>query len=138
MNRVGFWLLAVGVILAGLGWVYDEPRYTGLGLVPLVVLFVLATAFPDVIDYRHRSHAEPMPLVTSRIWTGTALVGVGLTLAALWHSTASGGTGIPLAIAAATLPVSIVLYSIINDERVVEWRHAKAAKRARRGQGAGA
>jgi hypothetical protein len=129
MNRIGFLLLAVGVILATLGVVYDEPRYTAIGLVPLWVLFVLAAAFTDLVDYTHSRHEEPMPAIMDFVWRGAAVIGGVLTVLALWHSTASGGTGIPLAVAAASLPASIFLYTVLNDRRVEEWRGRRAARR---------
>jgi hypothetical protein len=129
MNRLGFLLLAVGVILAGLGWFYGEPAYTGIGLIPLVVLFGLAVVVPDAIDYTHSRHAESMTPVMSWAWRGAAYVGVALFVAATLHSTASGGTGLPLALAAAALPVAIVGYGIVNDDRVREWRRSRGLKR---------
>jgi hypothetical protein len=129
MNRLGFLLLAVGVILAGLGWFYDQPAYTGIGLIPLVVLYLLAAFLPDVIDYTHSRHAESMPPVMNWAWRGAAYVGVAMFVAATWHSTASGGTGLPLAVAAAALPISIVGYGIVNDDRVRQWRQSRGLKR---------
>jgi hypothetical protein len=132
MNRLGFLLLAVGVILAGLGWFYDEPRYTGIGLMPLFVLFALAFLTPEAIDFTHSGHAEPMPAIMDWAWRGTAVIGGILAILALWHSTASGGTGIALAAGAAALPLSILSYTVINDERVAEWRASRSAKRQQR------
>ena len=129
MNRFGFLLLAVGVILATLGWWYGEPRYTGIGLLFLLPLYFLAAAFTDVVDYTHSRHAEPMHGLMDFLWRGAAVVGILLTLVALWHSTVSGGTGVPLAIAAASLPVSIAFYTVLNDVRVEEWRAKRAARR---------
>lgn len=136
MNRFGFLLLAVGVILASLGWWYDEPRYTGIGLAFLVPLYVLAAVFTEAVDFTHSRHAEPMHRLVDFVWRGAAVIGGVLALLALWHSTASGGTGIPLAIAAASLPASIFFYSVVNDARVEAWRARRAARRARRREGA--
>ena len=135
MNRFGFLLLAVGVILASLGWWYDEPGYTALGLAFLIPLYVLAAVFTDAVDYTHSRHAEPMHRVMDFVWRGAAVVGGVLAVLALWHSTVSGGTGIPLAIAAASLPASIFLYSVANNVRVDEWRARRAARRDSREEG---
>jgi hypothetical protein len=124
--------LAVGVILASLGWYYGQPLYTGAGLIPLIALYALAALFPAAIDYTHSGHEEPIPAVVSWVWRGAAYVGVGLFLAAMWHSSVSGGTGVPLALAAAALPASIVGYGMINDERVRHWRAARGLRRRRR------
>lgn len=134
MNRIGFLLLAIGVILASLGFVYNEPRFTGIGLVPLLVLFVLSAAFTEVVDYTHSQHSEQQHPIVDFVWRGAALVGIVLTALALWHSTVSGGTGIPLAIAAAALPASIVLYTSFNNVRVTQWRAKRGVRRrGRRG-----
>ena len=129
MNRAGFLLLAIGVILGTLGFYYDEPRFTGIGLVPLIVLFVLSAAFTEVVDFTHNQHSEPQHAIVDFAWRGAVVVGVALTLLALWHSTVSGGTGIPLAIAAAALPASIFLYTSLNDTRVREWRAKRGVRR---------
>ena len=139
MNRVGFLLLAIGVILAALGWFYDEPTYTGIGLIPLLILYLLATTFPDVIDYKHSRYAATMPTAMRWIWRWVAALGAVVALLALWHSTVSGWTGLPpLAAAAAALCGSIVWYTVVNDARVSQWRESKAAKRSRRSEAPGA
>jgi hypothetical protein len=94
-----------------------------------MVLYVLAAVFTDVVDYTHRGHAEPKHGLVDFLWRGSAIVGILLFFAALWHSTASGGTGIPLAIAAASLPASIFFYDLLNDVRVQEWRARRASRR---------
>jgi hypothetical protein len=138
MNRVGFLLLAVGVILAALGWLYDEPTYTGIGLLPLLVLYVLAAVFPDVIDYRHSRHAAVMPAVMNWMWRGVAVVGIVIAFIAVWHSSAAGWAGIPVVAAGAALSFSILVYTVLNDSRVAAWRQAKSEKRRRRSEEIGA
>lgn len=138
MNRIGFLLLAVGVILAALGWLYNEPTYTGIGLVPLVVLYVLAAGFPDLIDYTNRQHAAVMPAVFDKMWNGVAVVGLGIAAIAFWHASAAGWVSLPVVFAGLGLSGSIWLYTAVNDGRVAAWRQAKAEKRRRRSEEIGA
>lgn len=139
MNRVGFLLLGIGTTLAIMGWWYGDPAYTGIGLAPLLVLYGLAVVFPEQIDYKHKLHSARMTRAMDWIWRGTAIAGAVIGTLAFWHSTASPEfSGIVVGLGAWGLAASIVIYTVVNDVRVLAWRQAKMAKRRDRSQPTGA
>ena len=123
MNRLGFGLLALGFLFAGLGWWYRAEWATTPGLILLAVLTVVAALFPMSIAYDPARESQPLGSWERRAWGACYAMGPVLMLLGLFHISA-GGHGWGVVIGGVALVATLFAYDAFHQERLRAWRLA--------------
>jgi len=121
VNRLGFFLLTLGSILAYLGWRYEQDLIAIEGFFLLVALCGLGSAWPTAISYKPEVEVQPMGTAARRLWGLYYAFALLLAVVGFAH-TQAGGHGEWLVVAGFVLFGALVLYDAFQLERFRAWR----------------
>ena len=128
MNRFGFALVSLGTTVAVVGWYYEHHIITGLGLLMLVGLALVAAFRPSDIAFDSSRQRRPVDGVDIVLSVGFILGGFLMALAG-YGTWSAGGKGEGVFWGGAVLIATGFWYIRMEDERL-DWVKARA-RRAR-------
>jgi hypothetical protein len=126
VNRLGFFMLTAGGILAFLGWHDRQDMFAAIGFVLLIGLSVLTSAWPTSISYKPDVEALPMGRGARILWGVYYGFAFTLLFLGLFH-TGAGGNGQWLIASGLALLGSLGMYDAFHTERLRAWQLTRGA-----------